>query len=146
MPGPGMELVGEEEIQEVIEVLKSGYLYRYDVAPGKTGFQVKVIEAEVYVAHMSKVRYAVAVNSGTSALLTAMVGLDIGPGDEVIVPGFTFIASISAIAFTGAVPARILWPGQKSCQTPLPGAYAHGSDYPHGLTLNPQPEPIQSGF
>jgi dTDP-4-amino-4,6-dideoxygalactose transaminase len=99
-----MELIGEEEIQEVLEVLRSGYLYRYDVAPGKTKFQGKVIEAEKYVADMSQVRYALAVNSGTSALLTALVGLDIGPGDEVIVPGFTFIASISSIVYAGAVP------------------------------------------
>jgi dTDP-4-amino-4,6-dideoxygalactose transaminase len=99
-----MELVGEEEIQEVLEVLRSGYLYRYDVAPGKTRFQGKVLKVEQEVARMSQVRYAVAVNSGTSALLTAMLGLGIGPGDEVIVPGFTFVASISAIAFTGAVP------------------------------------------
>lgn len=104
MPGPGMELVGEEEIQEVLEVLKSGYLYRYDTAPGKTNFQGKVIQVEQEVARMSQARYAVAVNSGTSALLTALVGLGIGPGDEVIVPGFTFIASISSIAFAGAVP------------------------------------------
>lgn len=104
MPGPGMALLGEEEIQEVVEVLRSGYIYRYDVAPGKTNFQGKVLAAEQYVAQMSQVRYAVAVNSGTSALLTAMVGLGIGPGDEVIVPGFTFVASISSIAFTGAVP------------------------------------------
>ncbi len=99
-----MELVGEEEIQEVLEVLKSGYLYRYDVAPGKTNFQGKVIQAEEYVAQMSQVRHAIALNSGTSALLTAMMCLGIGPGDEVIVPGFTFIASISSIAFAGAVP------------------------------------------
>ena len=43
MPGPGMELIGEEEIQEVLGVLRSGYLYRYDVAPGKTNFQGKVM-------------------------------------------------------------------------------------------------------
>ena len=104
MPGPGMELAGEEEIQEVLEVLRSGYLYRYDTAPGKTNFQGKVIKVEQEVARMSQVRYAVAVNSGTSALLTALIGLGVGPGDEVIVPGFTFIASISSIAFTGAVP------------------------------------------
>ena len=78
MPGPGMELIGEEEIQEVLAVLKSGYLYRYDVAPGETNFQGKVMQVEAYVAQMSQVQYAVAVNSGTSALLTAMVGLGIG--------------------------------------------------------------------
>jgi dTDP-4-amino-4,6-dideoxygalactose transaminase len=102
-----MELVGEEEIQGVLEVLRSGYLYRYDVAPGDEvdpRFQGKVVQVEQEVARMSHVRYAVAVNSGTSALLTAMVGLNIGPGDEVIVPGFTFIASISSIVYAGAVP------------------------------------------
>jgi len=107
MPGPGMELVGEEEIQEVLDVLRAGYLYRYNVAPGTPlgdRFQGKVMKLEGEVARQSKVRYAVAVNSGTSALLTALVGLGIGPGDEVIVPGFTFIASISAIAYAGAVP------------------------------------------
>lgn len=104
MPGPGMELVGTEEIAEVMDVLRSGYLYRYDVDPGNTRFQGKVLQVEQEVAQLSDVRYAVAVNSGTSALLVAMVGLGIGPGDEVIVPGFTFVASISSIVFTGAVP------------------------------------------
>jgi dTDP-4-amino-4,6-dideoxygalactose transaminase len=102
-----MELIGEEEIQEVLEVLRSGYLYRYNVAPGTelgARFQGKVMKLEQEVARMSQVRYAVAVNSGTSALLTALIGLGIGPGDEVIVPGFTFIASISAIVYAGAVP------------------------------------------
>lgn len=107
MPGPGMDLVGEEEIQEVLEVLRAGYLYRYNVAPGTelgARFQGKVLQVEQEIARMSNVRYAVAVNSGTSALLTAMVGLGLGPGDEVIVPGFTFVASISSIVYTGAVP------------------------------------------
>ncbi len=107
MPGPGMDLIGEEEIQEVMDVLRSGYLYRYDVAPGtetSTRFQGKVLKLEEEVARSSGVRYALAVNSGTSALMTALAGLGIGPGDEVIVPGFTFVASISAIVYAGAVP------------------------------------------
>ena len=107
MSGPGMELVGEEEIQEVLEVLRSGYLYRYGVSSGDEAdprFKGKVYQLEQEIAAMSRVRYAVAVNSGTSALLTAMVALGIGPGDEVIVPGFTFVASISSIVYTGAVP------------------------------------------
>jgi len=98
-----MELVGEEEIKEVMEVLKSGYLYRYQVGEDPR-FQGKVVKLEQEMARRSQVRYAVAVNSGTTALLTALVGLAIGPGDEVIVPGFTFVASISAIVDAGAVP------------------------------------------
>ena len=107
MAGPGMELVGEEEIEEVLQVLRAGYLYRYGITTADGDdprFQGKVYQLEQEIAAMSQVRYAVAVNSGTSALLSAMVALGIGPGDEVIVPGFTFVASISAIVYTGAVP------------------------------------------
>ena len=48
--------------------------------------------------------YAVAVNSGTSALLVALSGLGIGPGDEVIVPGYTFIATMSTVVYARAIP------------------------------------------
>ena len=87
--------------------MRAGYLYRYGVSSGDEAdprFMGKVYQLEQEIAAMSRVRYAVAVNSGTSALLTAMVALGIGPGDEVIVPGFTFVASISSIVYTGAVP------------------------------------------
>lgn len=107
MPGPGMELIGEEEIKEVMEVLKGGYLFRYGVSLGDTvdpRFKGKVYQCEQEVAKYCGLKYGVAVNSGTSALLTALCGLGIGPGDEVIVPGFTFIASISSIVYSGAVP------------------------------------------
>ena len=107
MPGPGMELVGEEEIQEVLEVLREGYLFRYGVSVGAERdprFKGKVYQCEQEIARYAGVRYAVAVNSGTSALLTALAALGIGPGDEVIVPGFTFIASISSIVYARAIP------------------------------------------
>jgi dTDP-4-amino-4,6-dideoxygalactose transaminase len=107
MPGPGMELIGEEEIQEVLEVLRGGYLFRYGVSVGVDAdprFKGKVYQCEQEIANYAGVRYAVAVNSGTSALLAALVGLGVGPGDEVIVPGFTFIASISSIVHSKAVP------------------------------------------
>ena len=103
MPGPGMELIGQEEIQEVLEVLNGGYLFRYG-SPDEPRFKGKVCKLEEQIASLSNVRYAVAVNSGTSALLTAMSALGIGPGDEVIVPGYTFIASISSIVYARAVP------------------------------------------
>lgn len=48
--------------------------------------------------------YVLGLNSRTSALLAGLTALSIGPGDEVIVPGYTFIASISAVLFTGARP------------------------------------------
>jgi dTDP-4-amino-4,6-dideoxygalactose transaminase len=102
-----MELIGEEEIQEVLKVLRGGYLFRYGISLGPEvdpRFQGKVLEVEQEVARYCGRKYAVAVNSGTSALLTALAGLGIGPGDEVIVPGYTFIASMSSVIFSRAVP------------------------------------------
>jgi dTDP-4-amino-4,6-dideoxygalactose transaminase len=102
-----MELIGEEEIQEVLEVLRSGYLFRYGISLGAEvdpRFQGKVYQVEREVADYCGLRHAVAVNSGTSALLTALCGLGIGPGDEVIAPGYTFIASLSSIIYSRAVP------------------------------------------
>ncbi len=107
MPGPGMELIGEEEIQEVLGVLRGGYLFRYGSTVGPDAdprFRAKVCQCEQEIAHYAGVRYGVAVNSGTSALLTALAALGIGPGDEVIVPGFTYIASISSIVYARAIP------------------------------------------
>lgn len=107
MPGPGMELLGEEEIQEVLEVMRSGYLFRYGVSLGAEvdpRFKGKVYQIEREIADYCGVRYAVAVNSGTSALLTALCGLGVGPGDEVIAPGYTFIASLSSIIYSRAIP------------------------------------------
>ena len=103
MPGPGMELIGEEEKREVMEVLESGYLFRYG-SEDDPRFKAKVWKLEQEVAAMVGLPYAVAVNSGTSALLVALGGLGIGPGDEVIVPGYTFIASMSSVVYARAVP------------------------------------------
>jgi|YNPNPStandDraft_1061719.scaffolds.fasta_scaffold46868_1 dTDP-4-amino-4,6-dideoxygalactose transaminase len=103
MPGPGMELIGEEEKREVLEVLESGYLFRYG-SEDDPRFKGKVWALEQEVAKLSRVRYAVAVNSGTSALLVALGGLGIGPGDEVIVPGYTFVASMSSVVYSRAIP------------------------------------------
>ena len=103
MPGPGMELIGEEEKQEVLEVLEAGYLFRYG-REDDPRFKGKVWSLEQRVAAMSQVRHGVAVNSGTTALLVALGALGIGPGDEVIVPGYTFVASMSSIVYARAVP------------------------------------------
>lgn len=103
MSGPGLQLIGQDEIDEVLEVLRSRHLGRYGSDQDPT-FGAKVRHLEEAVARFSGVDYAVAVNSGTSAILTALAGLGIGDGDEVIAPGFTFVASISAIVYSGARP------------------------------------------
>lgn len=103
MPGPGFDLIDEQEINQVLEVLRGGWIYRYG-QEDNPNFKAQVWTFEKAMAELAGVRYAVAVNSGSTALWIALLGLEMGPGDEVIVPGFTFIASISAIAYAGAVP------------------------------------------
>jgi len=102
MPGPGLDLLGPEELAEVAEVLASGHLARY--GPEDDSFPAKVRRFEEHVAERSQTKYALALNSGTSALYLALVGLGIGPGDEVIVPGFTFVATISSVIYARARP------------------------------------------
>ena len=106
MPGPGAYLVGDEERDEVLEVLQHGYLSRYG-EDGNEAFKQKVYSFEQEFAQKFGVKHVVAVNSGTSALICALKALGIGPGDEVLVPGYTFIASISAIIEAGATPVLI---------------------------------------
>ena len=103
MPGPGAEFIGAEEKKEVLEVLESGNLFRYG-SPDDPTFKAKVWTLEKQFADYVGVKYCLAVNSGTSALLTALSALGVGPGDEVIVPGYTFIASISSIIYSRAIP------------------------------------------
>jgi dTDP-4-amino-4,6-dideoxygalactose transaminase len=103
MPGPGMDIIGDEEKKALLEVIESGYLYRYgDLSDPK--FKAKVWNLEQDFAKKIGSKYSLAVTSGTTALLTAIWTLGIGPGDEVIVPGYTFIASITSIIFSRAIP------------------------------------------
>jgi dTDP-4-amino-4,6-dideoxygalactose transaminase len=102
VPGPGLDLLGPEELAEVSDVLASGHLSRY--GPDDASFPAKVRRFEETVSELSGARYALAVNAGSSALYLALVGLGIGPGDEVIVPGFTFVATISSVIYARARP------------------------------------------
>ena len=87
-------IIGDEEIENVVEVLKSGM-----IAQGP-----KVEEFEEKFADWVGAEYGIAVNSGTAALHTALLSCDIGPEDEVITTPFTFIASGNSIVYTGAKP------------------------------------------
>jgi perosamine synthetase len=60
-----------------------------------------------FAKNISQTKYAVAVNSGTSALFLALKVLNIGPGDEVIIPTFTMIATINAVFWVGAKPVLV---------------------------------------
>ncbi len=87
---------GEEEEEAVLRVLRSGKLNYW------TGEEGKQFEAEF--AQFVGAEHALAVANGTVGLELALAVLDIGPGDEVIVPSRTFIATASAVAMRGAKP------------------------------------------
>lgn len=96
----GAGLLGEEERAAVLEVLDSKSLFRY-YGPSLLG---KVAACEHSLAALVGTRHAVATSSGTAALRTALAALGVGCGDEVIVPAFTFIATVNAVVVAGAVP------------------------------------------
>jgi 8-amino-3,8-dideoxy-alpha-D-manno-octulosonate transaminase len=100
---PGFEVFGEEERKEAMEVFDTGVLFRYEFAEQRRGIY-KVREFEEKFAHYCGVSHAQAVTSGTAALKVALVALGIGPEDEVITQGFTFVATWEAILDLGAVP------------------------------------------
>lgn len=77
------------------------------VDSGRFLFGPDVVELENEVAAYSQVENAVGCASGSDALLLAMMALNIGPGDEVIVPSFTFFASVSCITRLGATPVFV---------------------------------------
>ena len=101
--GPGALLFGDEERKELLDVMEKGFLFRYG-EEDDPDFKSKVYNFERELASYMGVGHAVAVSSGTSSLLCALAALGIGPGDEVIVPGYTFIASISSIVNSRAIP------------------------------------------
>ena len=87
----------EEFVEALTKVIDSGrFLFGPDVT-----------ELEQEVAACSQVENAVSCASGSDALLLALMALDIGPGDEVIVPSFTFFASVSCITRLGATPVFV---------------------------------------
>lgn len=102
MPGPGYAFFGTEEWENVKGAMSDWEATRtaYDKVP-----EIPVVRRfERGALDHFGANHCVAVSSGTAALVTALAALDIGPGDEVIVPGYTFLASIGAIIYSGATP------------------------------------------
>lgn len=99
----GAELIGKEEIKEVMDVLETGVLMRYGFDKERKGV-FKVREFEEAFATYCRAQYALGVTSGSSALKVALTAMDVGPGDEVIVPAFTFLATYEAVLEVGAIP------------------------------------------
>jgi dTDP-4-amino-4,6-dideoxygalactose transaminase len=94
--------IGEAEIEAVARVIRNRQLFRYNTQPD--GSESETIQLEREWARLIGVRYALAVSTGTASLTTGLVALGVAPGDEVIVPGYTYIATALAPLAIGAVP------------------------------------------
>jgi dTDP-4-amino-4,6-dideoxygalactose transaminase len=107
-------VIGEAEIEAAVRVLRSGMVVQ--------GPEVAAFEQEF--SALVNGRHCVAVNSGTSALQLTLMALNIKPGDEVIVPSFSFAASANAVRLVGATPVFVdIEPGT-FCMDPRAAAAA----------------------
>ena len=97
---PGAYWLDEEEDAAVLDVLHKRTLFRHYGIERPT----HVRRFEAAARDFYGARHALAVNSGTGALDTALLALGIGPGDEVIVPSFMWIATVSAVVHHNAIP------------------------------------------
>lgn len=110
-PFPSWPIFDESEEQALLEVLRSGKWWRFsygegvelkEPAPGQP--RSKVVEFQEAFAAMQQSRYGIACANGTAALEIALKALGVGPGDEVIVPAYTFIATATAVLQQNAIP------------------------------------------
>jgi len=100
-PFPGYPEIGEEEINAVNDVLRSGKLSTFH-SSFYGGEKVREFEEEFAKYH--NVKYAIASNSGTAALHIAVAAAGIGPGDEVITTPYTFTSTATSILMHNAIP------------------------------------------
>lgn len=99
-PFLGTHYIGKEELRAVKKVIKSKSLFRYH----GPNLLYKTNELEQRLAEYLGVKYVLACSNGGAALKLCCIGCEIGPGDEVIMSPFTFIASASSVLSVGAVP------------------------------------------
>ena len=93
-----MYRIGKEEIQAVAKVIESRELFKCN------GGLQETMHCEQEMKELFGCQNAILMTSGKAALIAAMVACGIGPGDEVIVPAYTYIASAMAVLATGAIP------------------------------------------
>jgi len=97
---PGINWLSGQEEEAVVDVVRKGALFRYYGPQSPT----HVDQLEEYARTYYGARHALAVNSGTGALCTAMSALGIGPGAEVIIPAFLWVATVTAVVQNNAIP------------------------------------------
>ncbi|MFH2066037.1 MAG: DegT/DnrJ/EryC1/StrS family aminotransferase [Pseudomonadota bacterium] len=100
---PGFEIFGDEERREVQDVIDTGVLFRYGFDQARKGhYKAALFEQEL--SRKIGSAHCHLCCSGTAALSIALAACGIGAGDEVIVPPFTFIATVEAVLHAGAIP------------------------------------------
>ena len=107
-PFPHHPIIGEEEIKAVTDVLRTGNLSTFIASPGEYflgGIKIKQFESEF--ANRFGIKHAVAVNSATAALHAAVVACGIKPGEEVIVPPYTFTSTATCALMHNAIPVFV---------------------------------------
>jgi len=105
-PFPKHPIIGNEEKKEILQVLESGNLSTFVAAPGENFLGGKKIrEFEEKFAKKFGIKFAVAFNSASSALHAAVVSVGVNPGDEVIVPSYTFTSTATSSLMHNAIPA-----------------------------------------
>lgn len=92
--------LGEDEAQAVRELLDSGKLFRFQ----GEGVSTKCSEFEKEFSQKMQSQHCILTTSGTNALVAALAATGIGPGDEVLVPSFTFFATVAAVLQVQAIP------------------------------------------
>jgi dTDP-4-amino-4,6-dideoxygalactose transaminase len=97
---PGAYWLGEEEEEAVLDVLKNGSMFRY-YGLKQPSYVDKLEES---AKRFYGVKYALGINSGTGALICSMMAMGIGPGCEVIIPSFMWVATVGAVVQCGAIP------------------------------------------
>ncbi len=98
---PSSYFIEEEEVEVVTEVLRRRSPFRYYGHTKEKSYSDRLEKA--YGERLRR-KHALVVNSGTAALSIALKAMDIGPGDEVLMPGYFWISCPTSVVLTGAVP------------------------------------------
>lgn len=101
-PGMGNALIGAEEEALVLDVLRRKTLFRYQGAREEQGLMANRFEGEI--RRIMGVGYALGVTSGSAALEVALAALGVGPGDEVIIPAWSWVSCFTSVVRLGALP------------------------------------------
>lgn len=95
-----MYIVGEEEIEAIARIIRNGSLFRYGIGSECERFERR------YAAYLGARHFALAA-SGSNALAAAMIGVGLGPGDEVLIPAHTYMATATSVLTVGAIPVIV---------------------------------------